>query len=141
MAFSANQYVLKGALLIGGSPIQGTERVRKQATSHRKGQDIPPCSPNLTNRPRRPPRTRQDQEPSVLNPHDTANSSPNVDAQSGVLFYNLGLQDFTYYTVIFGVSRAIGCMAQLIWDRALGLPIERPKSVSMEVLRKMVEKK
>jgi citrate synthase len=69
-----------------------------------------------------------------------ADRSPNVDAQSGVLFYNLGLQDFTYYTVIFGVSRAIGCMAQLIWDRALGLPIERPKSVSMEVLKKLVEK-
>jgi citrate synthase len=69
------------------------------------------------------------------------NVSPNVDAQSGVLFYNLGLQDFTYYTVIFGVSRAIGCMAQLIWDRALGLPIERPKSVSMEVLKNLVEKK
>jgi len=72
---------------------------------------------------------------------NNANCSPNVDAQSGVLFYNLGLQDFTYYTVIFGVSRAIGCMAQLIWDRALGLPIERPKSVSMEVLKTMIEKK
>jgi citrate synthase len=69
-----------------------------------------------------------------------AKVSPNVDAQSGVLFYNFGLEDFTSYTVIFGVSRALGCMAQLIWDRALGLPIERPKSVSLEVLRKMVEK-
>jgi citrate synthase len=68
------------------------------------------------------------------------NFSPNVDAQSGVLFYNLGLQDFTAYTVIFGVSRAMGCMAQLVWDRALGLPIERPKSVSMDVLKKLVLK-
>ena len=68
------------------------------------------------------------------------NISPNVDAQSGVLFYNLGLQDFKYYTVIFGVSRAIGCMAQLIWDRALGLPIERPKSLSLDVLKNLVEK-
>jgi citrate synthase len=69
-----------------------------------------------------------------------ANDSPNVDAQSGVLFYNLGLQDFKYYTVIFGVSRAIGCMAQLVWDRALGLPIERPKSVSLQVIQSLVEK-
>jgi len=69
-----------------------------------------------------------------------ANNSPNVDAQSGVLFYNLGLQDFKYYTVIFGVSRAIGCMAQLVWDRALGLPIERPKSVSLQVIQNLVEK-
>lgn len=58
-----------------------------------------------------------------------------------MLFYNLGLQDPTYYTVIFGVSRAIGCMAQLVWDRILGLPIERPKSVSMEVLKNLVAKK
>jgi len=79
--------------------------------------------------------------PGVLTEHGkTKNPHPNVDAQSGVLFYNLGLQDFTYYTVIFGVSRALGCMAQLVWDRVLGLPIERPKSVSMETLKKLVEK-
>jgi hypothetical protein len=84
--------------------------------------------------------TARQRTPSIPAIRCCANSSPNVDAQSGALFYNLGLQDFTYYTVIFGVSRAVGCMAQLIWDRALGLPIERPKSVSMEVLKNLVVK-
>ena len=43
-----------------------------------------------------------------------------------------------YYTVTFGVSRGLGPLAQLIWDRALGLPIERPKSLSMEAIVKAV---
>ena len=43
-----------------------------------------------------------------------------------------------YYTVTFGVSRGLGPLAQLIWDRALGLPIERPKSLSMEAIFKAV---
>lgn len=46
-----------------------------------------------------------------------------------------------YYTVLFGVSRAIGVMASLVWDRALGLPIERPKSITTEALKEMVLKK
>merc|ERR1712166_845390 len=37
-----------------------------------------------------------------------------------------------YYTVLFGVGRAWGVLAQLFWDRALGLPLERPKSVTSE---------
>ena len=46
----------------------------------------------------------------------------------------------SYYTVLFGVSRALGCMASLIWDRAFGLPIERPKSMSTEGLIKALDK-
>lgn len=44
----------------------------------------------------------------------------------------------SYYTVLFGVSRAIGVMASLVWDRVLGLPLERPKSMSTEGLKKLV---
>lgn len=44
-----------------------------------------------------------------------------------------------YYTVLFGVSRALGVLASLIWDRALGLPIERPKSLSTDDLMKAVK--
>ena len=51
-----------------------------------------------------------------------------------------GMTEMTYYTVLFGVSRALGCMASLIWDRALGLPIERPKSMSTEGLIKSLKK-
>jgi citrate synthase len=35
---------------------------------------------------------------------------------------------------LFGVSRALGVLASLIWDRALGFPIERPKSVTTELV-------
>jgi citrate synthase len=48
------------------------------------------------------------------------------------------MKEMNYYTVLFGVSRALGTLASLIWDRALGLPIERPKSMSTEGLMKLV---
>ncbi|RKF58225.1 2-methylcitrate synthase, mitochondrial [Erysiphe neolycopersici] len=64
---------------------------------------------------------------------------PNVDASSGVILHYYGFRETLYYTVIFGVSRALGALSQYIWDRALGLPIERPKSINMEGLLKRVE--
>ena len=48
------------------------------------------------------------------------NPWPNVDAHSGVLLTYYGLKEMNFYTVLFGVSRAFGVAAQLIWDRALG---------------------
>ncbi|CAN1324374.1 Citrate synthase, mitochondrial [Linum perenne] len=60
------------------------------------------------------------------------NPWPNVDAHSGVLLNYYGLTEARYYTVLFGVSRSIGICSQLIWDRALGLALERPKSVTMD---------
>ena len=62
------------------------------------------------------------------------NPWPNVDAQSGALLYHYGLREFDFYTVLFGVSRAIGTMCSLVWSRGLGLPIERPESVTLEWL-------
>ncbi|XP_046550836.1 citrate synthase, mitochondrial-like [Haliotis rubra] len=69
------------------------------------------------------------------------NPWPNVDAHSGVLLQYYKLTQMNYYTVLFGVSRALGCMASLIWDRALGLPIERPKSFDTPGLMKLVGSK
>jgi citrate synthase len=63
---------------------------------------------------------------------------PNVDAVSGALLYHFGLTECDYYTVLFGVSRALGMCAQLIINRALGTPITRPKSVSMDWLKAAV---
>jgi citrate synthase len=60
---------------------------------------------------------------------------PNVDAISGSLLYHYGLTEFDYYTVLFGVSRALGMCSQLIINRALGIPITRPKSVSTDWLK------
>ncbi|KAK3791304.1 hypothetical protein RRG08_012491 [Elysia crispata] len=66
------------------------------------------------------------------------NPWPNVDAHSGVLLQYYGLTEMNYYTVMFGVSRALGVLASLVWDRALGLPIERPKSFDTPGLKKLV---
>uniref|UniRef100_A0A0B7AX99 Citrate synthase n=1 Tax=Arion vulgaris TaxID=1028688 RepID=A0A0B7AX99_9EUPU len=66
------------------------------------------------------------------------NPWPNVDAHSGVLLQYYGLKEMNYYTVLFGVSRALGVLASLIWDRAFGLPIERPKSFDTPHLKKLV---
>lgn len=63
---------------------------------------------------------------------------PNVDAGSGALLYHFGLTEFDYYTVLFGVSRALGMSAQLIINRALATPITRPKSVSSNWIKTKV---
>jgi citrate synthase len=57
------------------------------------------------------------------------NPWPNVDAHSGALLLHYGMTEYDFYTVLFGVSRGLGVLASLCWDRALGLSIERPKSV------------
>lgn len=102
--------------------------------------------------------------PDILKEHGkAANPWPNVDAHSGVLLQvcipsdlsspiaslittlhisdvlqYYGMTEMNYYTVLFGVSRALGCLSSLIWDRALGLPLERPKSMSTQGLKKLV---
>ncbi len=68
------------------------------------------------------------------------NPWPNVDAHSGCLLVHYGMDQYDYYTVLFGVSRALGVLASLIWDRALGLPIERPKTVTTEWIKEFVSK-
>lgn len=49
------------------------------------------------------------------------------------------MTEMGYYTVLFGVSRALGCLSQLVWSRAMGLPLERPKSHSTDGLIKLAE--
>jgi len=66
------------------------------------------------------------------------NPWPNVDAHSGVLLIHYGLVEYDFYTVLFGVSRAIGVLTSLLWDRALGVPIERPGSVTTDWMKKQV---
>lgn len=66
------------------------------------------------------------------------NPWPNVDAHSGALLQHYGMVEEDFYTVMFGVSRSLGVMASLCWDRALSLPLERPKSITTEALMKMI---
>ncbi len=67
------------------------------------------------------------------------NPWPNVDAHSGALLMHYGMKEYDFYTVMFGVSRALGVMASLCWDRVLGLGIERPKSVTTEWIKQLIK--
>lgn len=68
------------------------------------------------------------------------NPSPNVDAISGTLQYHYGLKEFDFYTVLFGVGRSLGVSANAVWARALGQPIERPKSLTTALLEDIASK-
>ena len=69
------------------------------------------------------------------------NPWPNVDAHSGALLVHYGMVEYEFYTVLFAVSRALGVLASLCWDRALGLSIERPKSVTTDTVKKWLDGK
>lgn len=69
-----------------------------------------------------------------------SNPWPNVDAHSGALLVHYGMDQYSFYTVLFGVSRAMGVLASNCWSRALGLPLERPKSVTTEWVKQWLAK-
>ncbi len=78
--------------------------------------------------------------PQVLREQGKAkNPAPNVDAISGTLQHYYGVREFDFYTVIFGVGRALGVTANYVWARALEFPIERPKSVTTKMLEELVK--
>ena len=66
------------------------------------------------------------------------NPWPNVDAHSGALLLHYGLKEYDFFTVLFGVSRALGVLSSLIWDRALGMALERPKSVTSDWIKNKI---
>ncbi|OJX39560.1 MAG: type I citrate synthase [Chloroflexi bacterium 44-23] len=66
------------------------------------------------------------------------NPWPNVDAINGALQYHYGVTQFDFYTVLFGISRILGITAHIVWARALLKPIERPKSLTTDMLEAMV---
>lgn len=85
--------------------------------------------------------------PDVLIKHGKAkNPWPNVDAISGSLQYHFGVKDsddkgaYGFYTVLFGISRALGVSANAVWARALHQPLERPKSLTTAMLEAIAEK-
>jgi len=76
--------------------------------------------------------------PGVLTKHGkTKNPWPNVDAQSGVIQWYYGLTEWDFYTVLFGIGRAFGVLANITWDRGLGYAIERPKSLTTAMLEEV----
>jgi citrate synthase len=77
--------------------------------------------------------------PDILREHGKAkNPWPNVDAQSGVLQWHYGITQYDFYTVLFAIGRSFGVLSNIIWDRALGYSLERPKSITTDMLEKMV---
>ncbi|MCS6992500.1 MAG: citrate (Si)-synthase [Anaerolineales bacterium] len=79
--------------------------------------------------------------PTVLKEQGKAkNPAPNVDAISGALQYHYGVREFDFYTVLFGVGRALGVTANYVWARALGQPIERPKSLTTDMVEEAARK-
>jgi citrate synthase len=76
--------------------------------------------------------------PILLEQGKAKNPWPNVDAHSGVIQWHYGVKEYDYYTVLFSIGRAIGVLSNIIWDRAIGYPIERPKSITTDMLEQMV---
>jgi citrate synthase len=72
--------------------------------------------------------------PILLERGKAKNPWPNVDAQSGVIQWFYGVKEYEFYTVLFGVGRALGVCSNIIWSRALGYPLERPKSLTTKML-------
>ncbi len=79
--------------------------------------------------------------PPILQEHGHAkNPWPNVDAHSGMIQWHYGITEYEFYTVLFGIGRALGITANIIWDRALLYPLERPKSLTTHMLEDIVKK-
>ncbi len=66
------------------------------------------------------------------------NPWPNVDAINGTLQYHFGVTETDFYTVLFGFSRILGISTHVVWSRAMGKPLERPKSLTTDILEKMI---
>ena len=78
--------------------------------------------------------------PRVLQAHGKAKSPwPNVDAISGTLLYHCGMREYDFYTVLFGVGRMLGITANLVWARALFSPLERPQSITLDMLEQKLD--
>ena len=77
--------------------------------------------------------------PDILREHGKAkNPWPNVDAQSGVVQWFYGITEYDFYTVLFAIGRSVGVLSNLVWDRALGYSLERPKSLTTGMIEDMV---
>jgi citrate synthase len=74
--------------------------------------------------------------PEVLKKHGKAkNPYPNVDFGMGMVWHHFDITELEFYTVPFAISLSMGMLAQLVWNRALGTPINRPRSVTMDWIK------
>ncbi len=75
--------------------------------------------------------------PILMEQGKAKNPWPNVDAHSGCIQWHYGVREYDFYTVMFGVGRAIGVLSNIVWDRAVGQAIERPKSLTTDMLEEV----
>ncbi|HET6350358.1 MAG TPA: citrate (Si)-synthase [Candidatus Krumholzibacteria bacterium] len=76
--------------------------------------------------------------PGVLKKQGKArNPYPNVDFGMGMIWHHFGVTEMEFYTVPFAISLAMGMLAQLVINRALGTPINRPRSVTSDWIRSL----
>ena len=76
--------------------------------------------------------------PPILQKHGKAkNPWPNVDAHSGCIQWHYGVREYNFYTCLFSIGRSLGVCANIIWDRAVGQAIERPKSLTTDMLEEI----
>jgi citrate synthase len=74
--------------------------------------------------------------PGVLKEHGKAkNPYPNVDFGMGAVWHHFGITETGFYTVPFAISLAMGMLAQIVINRAVGSPILRPRSITTESIR------
>lgn len=79
--------------------------------------------------------------PKVLMQHGKVrNPWPNVDAHSGILLRHFGLKEPKFHTVMFALSRTLGPMSNVVWDRAMRYPLQRPRSVTTEWIKSVFDK-
>ena len=78
--------------------------------------------------------------PLLMEQGKVKNPWPNVDAINGALQNHFGVTEFDFYTVVFGLSRILGLTTHITWSRALGRPIERPKSLTTGILQDIINR-
>lgn len=64
------------------------------------------------------------------------NPNPNVEFLKGVILNHYGITQTDFYCCFIALARVLGVTAGLIWDRAAGIPLERPKSFSTSYMQK-----
>lgn len=79
--------------------------------------------------------------PDVLTKHGKAkNPWPNCDNITGTIQAYYGVDQYEFYPALFDISRSMGVLSNITWDRALGYPIERPKSITTAMLESIAQK-
>lgn len=62
------------------------------------------------------------------------------EVNSGALFMHYGIKDPEFHVTLLAMSRSIGLLSQMMWDKALLFPIHRSNSVDMNYMEEHFKK-